>query len=131
MKNLILFFIVAVFTIDAQVEDITLLSKYYETYTFNSLSGEYEPNEDGEWFNCYHTFRLDYIFAEAGDEEIKVFWEHLPEFSGDTYDTYDVEDGSMAVFHYDLQELYRYSDWNKNTEEYNYLEIWSKTSVVE
>ena len=131
MKKFILLILMGIVYTNAQVEDITLLSKYYETYTFKSLSGDYESNEDGDWFNCYYTFRLDYILAEAGGEEHKVFWQHLPELSGETYDVYDCEDGSVAVFHYDTQELYRYSDWNENTEEYNYLEIWSKTSVVE
>ena len=131
MKPTILLILMGIFYVNAQVEDCTILSKYVESYNLNYSSEEYESNEDGQWLEVYHTFRLDYIILETEDIELKVFWNHLSELSDENSDCYETEDGDIACFYYDSQELFVYSDYNKNIDEYDLLEIYSKTSLVE
>jgi len=131
MKQTILLILMSIFYVNAQVEDCTILSKYAETYNLHYSSGDYESNEDGEWFDVYLTFRDDYIIVEAADMELKIFWNHLSEFSDENSDCYETEDGDIACFFYDTQELFVYTDYNENIGEYDLLEVYSKTSVVE
>jgi len=136
MKKIILSLslLMCVFYTHAQVESLPVLSKYFESYTLDYTSDEYQSNEDGQWIDIYFTPYTDYILIEIdaeGFEKEKLWWEYLPESSDDISDSYRTEDGELIVFDYEDQVLLWYYDYNEKFDRYESLDIVSKIEILE
>jgi len=132
MKKIILFFLTGVFYINAQVDNSTISSKYFESFTLDYSSDEYQSNEDGEWLDISFITNLDYVLVEIkGYDERKVWWEHSAETSDENFDFYTTEDGELIEFDYENQLILWYHGYNETFDRYENLDMMSKLEVIE
>tara|TARA_B100000902_G_scaffold382438_1_gene420099 strand:+ start:509 stop:907 length:399 start_codon:yes stop_codon:yes gene_type:complete len=132
MKKIILFVLTGVFYINAQVDNSTISSKYFESFTLDYSSDEYQSNEDGEWLDISFITNLDYVLVEIkGYDERKVWWEHSAETSDENFDFYTTEDGELIEFDYENQLILWYHGYNETFDRYENLDMMSKLEVIE
>jgi len=132
MEKIILFVLTSVFYINAQVDNSTISSKYFESFTLDYSSDEYQSNEDGEWLDISFITNLDYVLVEIkGYDERKVWWEHSAETSDENFDFYTTEDGELIEFDYENQLILWYHGYNETFDRYENLDMMSKLEVIE
>ena len=133
MKKIILLVLTGVFYINAQVDSGTILSKYFESFTLDYSSDEYNSNGDGEWLDVNFNTNLDYILVEIdaeGYDVRKVWWEYSAETSDENFDFYNTEDGELIEFDYKNQLISWYYDYNEKFDRYESLDMMSKLEVI-
>lgn len=134
MKKTILFsfLLPLVFCAGAQV---TILSKYAESFTLDSTLDEYVSNEDGGLIDIYFMHSEDAesisVKMEGEDEVMVIMWEYLPDFSSETEEAYITEDEDFVIFDYENRIILWYYEYNETLDDFESLDVMSEFEITE
>tara|TARA_B100001758_G_C18398892_1_gene607695 strand:- start:1770 stop:2213 length:444 start_codon:yes stop_codon:yes gene_type:complete len=115
MKNIIFFVLLISSSFAfAQVNyDKYIVSKYYETKTWDYKKNTFETTESG-WSEVSMYPHNEYYLIIVEGETSKIWWEYSSEATNDEGnafgDIYFTEDGRKVVFNYDAQEIWFYNE---------------------
>lgn len=102
-------------------------SKYFETYVWSYSNDKYEY-ESGNWLSMRILPESDYYLVQFEDEEISKVWWEFSKRNDNENDTYITEAGNKLLFHYELQEIWLYSEPDQS-KRYKSLIVFSKLEV--